>query len=127
MMGGLVDKLLSLNPCYSKEQLFNMSDDDWGFSSYGLNLNIRRSSQVEGFYAQLHDRHKFLFSDDTVIDINFAITDAMRVVARRMCRDPNPEWPEMIQMTSHGKKIIRACEVAIVQEWRSVQAPPQLG
>lgn len=108
-----------------------MSDDDWGFGSYGLKLNIRQGSQVKGFYAQLDEWHKLilrdLFSDDTVIDINFAITDAIRVAARRMCRDSSPEWPEMVHWDFAWEESRRAREVGIVQEWRSVQAPPQLG
>jgi len=108
-----------------------MSDNNWGFGCYGLNLNIRQSTQVEGFYLQLHERHKLilrdLFSDDTVIDINFAINDAMRVAARKMCPDANPEWPDMVKRDFLWEESRRTREVAIVQEWRSVQAPPQVG
>ena len=99
--------------------LLKMSDDNWGFGCYVLNLNIRQSTQVEGFYSQLHERHKFilrdLLSDDTVIDINFAINDAMRVAARKMCPDANPEWPDMAQRDFLWEESRHAREVAIVQ------------
>ena len=105
-----------------------MADNDEWFSDLNsLNLNGRQAHQVEGFYLQISERHKFvmrqLFSDDTFFDINFVMTDAMRVAARGLCRNPSAEWPEMHHYDHAWEAGRRNRELAIVQEWRGVEAP----
>lgn len=46
-----------------------------------------------------------LFSDDTILDINFMMTDALRAAAHRMCPNRSAVWSEM-DSRDHEWKIV---------------------
>lgn len=37
-----------------------ISDSDWGISDVGVRLNGRQAHEVEGFYIEICERHKFM-------------------------------------------------------------------